>query len=169
MLAPDESWIAVAETAGYCITRVVLGRRAGRQPRAEIVANMPGFPDNMSRGSDGLLWVALETPRNPLLDWMLPRPPIVRRIAWAMPDAVRPKEKRTVWVQAYRDDGELVHDLQTEHDRFAAATGLVERDGVVWVGSVHAHDAGPHRPALIHYWIVMQRGAIAHPRASRSD
>jgi streptogramin lyase len=138
VLAPDESWIAVAETAGYCITRVELGgAQAGS--RSEIVSNMPGFPDNMSRGSDGLLWVALEAPRNPLLDWMLPRPPIVRRIAWAMPDAVRPKEKRTVWVQAYRDDGELVHDLQTEHDRFAAATGLVERDGVVWAGSVHAN------------------------------
>lgn len=137
VLAPDESWIAVAETTGYCITRLWLtGDRAGT--REEIVGNLPGFPDNMSRGSDGLIWVALETPRNPLLDFLLPRAPVLRRIAWAMPDALRPHEKRTVWVQAYTDDGELVHDLQTEHDDFSLATGLVERDGIVWVGSLQA-------------------------------
>lgn len=137
VLAADESWIAVAETTGYCITRLWLtGDRAGT--REEIVSNLPGFPDNMSRGSDGLIWVALEAPRNPMLDFLLPRAPILRRIAWAMPDALRPHEKRTVWVQAYTDDGELVHDLQTEHDEFYQATGLVERDGVVWVGSLQA-------------------------------
>ena len=137
VLAADESWIAVAETAGYCITRLWLsGDRAGS--REPIVANLPGFPDNMSRGSDGLIWVALETPRNPLLDFMLPRAPILRRIAWAMPEALRPHERKTVWVQAYTDDGRLVHDLQTQHDEFFLATGLAERDGVVWVGSLQA-------------------------------
>lgn len=137
VLAADESWLAVAETAGYCITRLWLtGERAGT--REPIVANLPGFPDNMSRGSDGLIWVALETPRNALLDFMLPRAPILRRIAWSLPDALRPHETRTVWVQAYTDDGRLVHDLQTEHDDFFLATGLVERDGVVWVGSLRA-------------------------------
>jgi sugar lactone lactonase YvrE len=137
VLAEDDSWIAVAETTGYAIAKLWLsGAKAGT--REPIVANMPGLPDNMSRGSDGLIWVALETPRNPLLDFLLPRAPVLRRIAWALPDPLRPKETHTVWVQAYTDDGRLVHDLQTEHDRFFLATGLVERDGDLWVGSLQA-------------------------------
>ncbi|HEV7191961.1 MAG TPA: SMP-30/gluconolactonase/LRE family protein [Jatrophihabitantaceae bacterium] len=137
VLSPDESWVAVAETTGYRISRIWLtGERAGQ--REDLVANLPGFPDNMSRGSDGLLWVALATPRDPLLDWLLPRPPILRRIVWALPDALRPKPQKMVWVQAYDDSGRLVHDLQTPHDRFFMATGMQEVDGTVWVGCLPA-------------------------------
>jgi sugar lactone lactonase YvrE len=135
VLARDESWIAVAETGGYRITKIWLsGARAGQ--RESLVDNLPGFPDNMSRGSDGLIWVALAAPRDPLLDLLLPRPPILRKIVWALPDALRPHEKKTVWVQAYDDDGNLVHDLETAHERFFMATGVRERDGAVWVGSL---------------------------------
>lgn len=135
VLAADESWIAIAETTGYRITRLWLsGERAGQ--REDIVANLPGFPDNMSRGSDGLLWVALATPRDPLLDFLLPRPPLLRRIVWALPAALRPGPKKQVWVQAYDESGQLVHDLQTPHDRFYMATGMQERDGHVWVGGL---------------------------------
>ena len=133
VLAPDESWIAVAETTGYRISRVWLtGERAGR--REDLVANLPGFPDNMSRGSDGLIWVAIATPRDPLLDRLLPAPPILRRILWALPAALRPGPKKSVWVQAYDDEGTLVHDLQTPNDRFYMATGVQESNGSVWVG-----------------------------------
>lgn len=133
VLAKDESWIAVAETTGYRITRVWLrGERAGQ--REDIVANLPGFPDNMSRGSDGLIWVALATPRDPLLDRLLPAPPVLRRIVWALPAALRPRPQKSVWVQAYDDAGRLVYDLQTPHDRFFMATGVQEHHGKVWVG-----------------------------------
>lgn len=133
VLARDESWIDVAETTGYRITRFWLrGDRAGQ--RQELVTNMPGFPDNMSRGTDGLIWVALATPRDPLLDRLLPAAPIWRRIVWALPAALRPKPKKSLWVQAYDDNGTLVHDLQTPHDRFYMATGVQEHHGKVWVG-----------------------------------
>jgi hypothetical protein len=140
-LGPDESWLAVAETGGYCITRIWLtGPRAGE--RETLVDNLPAFPDNMSTGSDGLIWVALPSPRDPVLDLLASRPPALRKLVWRLPEAVQPKEKKTVWVQAYDSDGTLVHDLQTQHDRFCMATGVREVDGVVWIGSLTAPGIG---------------------------
>jgi sugar lactone lactonase YvrE len=136
-LAPDESWIAVAETSGYSLVKVWLtGPRAGE--RDVLVENLPAFPDNISTGSDGLIWVALPSPRNLLLDLMSPRAPLVRKLTWALPQALHPREQRTAWVQAYDPGGALVHDLQTRHERFYMATGVREVDGVVWIGSLTA-------------------------------
>lgn len=136
-LAPDFSWIAVAETGGYCLDRIWLtGPNEGR--RETFVENLPAFPDNISTGSDRLIWVALPSPRDAILDALAPRAPVLRKIAWALPDSLQPKEGKTVWVQAYDANGELVHDLQTTHERFYMATGVRERDGVVWVGSLTA-------------------------------
>jgi sugar lactone lactonase YvrE len=136
-LAPDQSWVAVAQTGGYSLDRIWLtGPDAGR--REVFVDNLPGFPDNISTGSDGLIWVALPSPRDAVLDLLLPRPPVLRKLAWAMPEALQPKPKKTVWVQAYAADGTLVHDLQTEHPDFWMATGVRESGGVVWLGSLAA-------------------------------
>ncbi len=140
-LAPDGSWLAVAETGGYCLDRVWLaGPRAGQ--REVFVANLPGFPDNISTGSDGLIWVALPSPRDAVTDRLASKPPVLRKIAWRLPDAVQPKEKNTVWVQAYDAEGRLVHDLQTEDPRLFMITGVRERDGVVWLGSLTAPRLG---------------------------
>ena len=72
-LAQDESFVLVAETGGYSVTRLDLtGPSAGR--RSVIIENLPGLPDNMSTGTNGVYWMALPSARNRLLDLMLPRP-----------------------------------------------------------------------------------------------
>ncbi|MCM6774039.1 SMP-30/gluconolactonase/LRE family protein [Nocardia sp. CDC159] len=135
VLAPDRSCVLVAETAGYRITRYWLtGPRAGTSDL--LVENLPGFPDNMGLGSDGLAWVTLVTPRNPLLDKLLPLPGLIRRVVWSVPDALRPKPAKTVWVQAYDFDGNLVHDLQREPDNYAMVTGVAEQNGTIYLGSL---------------------------------
>jgi sugar lactone lactonase YvrE len=140
-LSADESWVAVAETAGYCITRIWLsGPQAGR--RETLVENLPAFPDNVSLGSDGLIWVALPSPRDTVLDLLLPRPVALRKLVWALPDALQPKPHKTVWVQAYDADGTLVHDVQTTHPGLYTITGVRERGGVVWLGSLTAPALG---------------------------
>jgi sugar lactone lactonase YvrE len=135
-LAADESFVAVAETGEYVVQRLWLtGDLAGRQE--PLVDNLPGFPDNISTGSDGLIWVALASPRDRVLDFLLPRHPLLRRLAWRLPDRLQPRPKRTVRVQAYDDTGRLVHDVAGEHDEFHMVTGLREHDGRVWLGSLH--------------------------------
>jgi sugar lactone lactonase YvrE len=134
-LAPDESFLWFAETGAYSVDRLWLaGERANQ--RETFVVNLPAFPDNISLGSDGLLWVALPSTRNPILDFLSSKPPILRRLAWALPEAVQPKEARTIFTQAFDLDGRLVHDLQQPNRSFYMCSGIRERDGVVWFGSL---------------------------------
>src|SRR6266508_4125791 len=66
-LSADEEFVVVAETGAYRLRRVWLhGDRAGRDDL--LVDNLPGFPDNLSTGADGLIWVALASPRDLRLD-----------------------------------------------------------------------------------------------------
>ncbi|RDI64971.1 SMP-30/gluconolactonase/LRE family protein [Nocardia pseudobrasiliensis] len=141
VLAPDRSCVLVAETAGYRVTRCWLtGPKAGTSDH--LVENLPGFPDNMGLGSDGLVWVTLATPRNPLLDRLLPLPGILRRLVWAIPQSLQPKPDKTAWVQAYDFEGVLVHDLQREGDDYAMVTGVAEQDGTVYLGSLIERSIG---------------------------
>jgi sugar lactone lactonase YvrE len=136
-LASDESFVVVAETGAYRLTRLWLtGADAGR--RDVLVDNLPGFPDNIARGSDGLIWIAIGSPRNTLLDLLSARAPVLRRMLWALPDALLPKPANTVWAQAVDDSGRLVHDLQARTPGFAMVTGVREHAGSVWLGSLQS-------------------------------
>jgi sugar lactone lactonase YvrE len=132
-LSPDGSFVLVAETGSYLLTRVWID-----SGRPEVFAgNLPGFPDNLSVGSDGLFWVAMGSPRDALLDRLLPMHPVLRKAAWQLPDRLQPGPKRTVWVRAYDAAGQLVHDLQAPgDDRFHFVTGVREHGGTVYLGSL---------------------------------
>lgn len=134
-LAPDESCVFVAETGAFRLRRVWLtGDRAGH---TEMFAeNLPGVPDNATTGSDGLIWVAHVTERVRALDVLLPLPPIVRKVVWALPDALHPAAARRFGVQAYDVDGRCVHQLFGTADGFHMATGVRERDGTLYLGSL---------------------------------
>jgi len=137
VLAADESFVVVAETGAYRLTRLWLtGPDAGRTE--VLVDNLPGFPENISRGTDGLIWIAMASPRNATLDLLSPRSPMLRKVLWALPDALRPKPADTVWVQAVDERGRVVHDLQTTTPGFTMVTGVREHAGVVWLGSLHS-------------------------------
>ncbi|HEY3262469.1 MAG TPA: SMP-30/gluconolactonase/LRE family protein [Pseudonocardiaceae bacterium] len=134
-LAADESFVAVAETGSYQVRRLWLtGPSAGSADM--LVSNLPAVPDNMSTGSDGLIWIALPSHRPAALDWLHGKPPILRRLAWALPEGWQPKESRVVWVMAVDDNGHVVHDLQGPGDRFHVVTGVRERAGRVYLGSL---------------------------------
>ncbi len=133
-LALDDSFVVVAETAGYSLTRRWLtGGRAGDvEPFGPV---LPGFPDNISTGEDGNIWVALASPRDAALDALLPRAPWLRKVVWSLPERLQPQAKPLIHVQAYAPDGTLVHDVAGQHDRFGKPTGLRQVGGTVWMGS----------------------------------
>lgn len=135
-LSADESWVAVAETAARTVVRLWLrGDLAGR--RDLLVDDLPGYPDNIARGSDGLTWVTIASPRDPVVERLQRGPAWLRRQVTRLPAALQPAPKRTVRVQAYDDGGALVHDLDLDASGFHMVTGVREHAGRVWFGSLH--------------------------------
>jgi sugar lactone lactonase YvrE len=134
-LAADESCVFYAETAGYRLNKLWLtGERAGT---TEVVLdNLPGFPDNLALGDDGLVWMAMASPRERVVDALAPAP-LVRKAVWAMPEALHPKAKHHTWVMGVDPaNGDIVYDLQGHDPRFGMTTGVREHRGRVWLGSL---------------------------------
>jgi sugar lactone lactonase YvrE len=139
-LAADESFVVVAETAARTVVRFWLsGPRAGS--RDLLAGDLPGYPDNVARGSDGLIWVAIASPRDPLVERLQRGPMWLRRGITRIPDPMQPAPRRTVRVQAYDSEGRLVHDLPGDdaecRTKFHMVTGVREHAGRVWMGSLH--------------------------------
>lgn len=134
-LAVDESFVVVAESGGRRIVRLWLtGPRQGIVD--DLVADLPGYPDNLARGSDGLLWAAIASPTDPVVERLMAGPVLLRRLAWRLPGPVQPKPKRTVRVMAFDDSGATVHDRTLDSSGFHFVTGVREHDGRVWLGSL---------------------------------
>ncbi|MEV8371662.1 SMP-30/gluconolactonase/LRE family protein [Kribbella sp. NPDC056861] len=132
-LSGDQKTLFFAETASYGLYKLDL-TTADAEP--ELVTMIPGLPDNIARGSDGLIWVAIGSPRNALLDLLLPKQPVLRKVVWALPESFKPKAADIIEIQAYDDNGKLVHDLRGTHPDFRMPTGVRERDGKVWLSSI---------------------------------
>jgi sugar lactone lactonase YvrE len=138
-LAPDESAVVVAQTGAYRLDRVPL--TGERQGRAEpLVDGLPGFPDNIATGSDGLVWIALASQRLAALDLLSRLHPAARKAVWALPERLQVREKRVVWVRAVDGTtGRTVHDFHGVHPDFHMVTGVREVDGTVHLGSLNEH------------------------------
>jgi len=143
-LSKAEDFVVVAETAGRTLVRHWLtGEQAGR--RDLLSQDLPGYPDNIARGSDGLIWVTIASPRDPLVERLQRGPVWLRRQVTKIPDALQPKPKRTVRVQAFDDDGRLVHDVDLDGGGYHMVTGVREHDGRVWMGSLEEPAVAVHQ------------------------
>jgi len=134
-LSPDGSFVLVNETSRYRVTKVWLrGERAGQR---EVVArNLPGFPDGISRGSGGVYWVALASPRLPAMDWTSDSP-FLRRLIVRLPSWLKPAPAQHPWVLGIDEEGEVLDGLQAPHgQRVAVTTRVQEVDGTGWLGSL---------------------------------
>lgn len=135
-LAADESYVAVAETGARTVVRWWLsGPRAGT--RDLLASDLPGYPDNIARGSDGLIWVSVASPLDPVVERLQRAPMAVRRLVTRIPDRLQPQPKRTVRALALDDDGSVVRDVDLPGTDYHMVTGVREHDGRLWLGSLH--------------------------------
>ena len=88
------------------------------------------------RGSDGLIWVSIASPRDPVVELVQRAPMLLRRQVTRIPEALQPKPKRTVRVQAFDATGRLVHDIDLDTPEYHMVTGVREHEGRVWLGSL---------------------------------
>ncbi|MFT3714826.1 MAG: SMP-30/gluconolactonase/LRE family protein [Gordonia sp. (in: high G+C Gram-positive bacteria)] len=135
VLAPDESHVLVAETGASRITRYwVAGARTGESE--VLIDDLPGYPDNLSVGSDGLVWCALASPRNPTLERIHRLPDRARRILARVPEGLGPDPEDVVWVMAFDFDGATVHSVRPDGVDYTFVTGVAERDGTLYFGTI---------------------------------
>ena len=141
----DQQAVLVAETGSYRILRV--WRDGPRRGEAEpFIENLPGFPDNISRGRDGRYWIALVAPRNALVDRLAPRPRL-RAVVQRLPAFLRPKPVHYGHVIAVDESGRVVADLQDPSGMLPMLTTAIEvpatagRPGFLYLGSLQAATA----------------------------
>jgi len=118
VVAPDESYVLVAETAGFRIQKYWMsGPKAGS---SEIfIEGLPGWPDGISLGSDGLIYVTLISPRIAMHNFILPRP-WTRRLVTKLPKSFLPKPVKSNRILALDNQGTIVHDWADDNPVFSS-------------------------------------------------
>jgi 2-keto-4-pentenoate hydratase/2-oxohepta-3-ene-1,7-dioic acid hydratase in catechol pathway/sugar lactone lactonase YvrE len=133
-LAPDESFLLVAQTAAYDIVRIPLTGPAAGRPEP-FASNLPGLPDNMSPAGDGSYWVAFPSPRLPLVDRLMPHP-APRRIAARLPERLQPAAARYGLVVRVGGDGTILQSLHGPAGSYREIVGVRQHDGWLYLGSL---------------------------------
>lgn len=146
-LSRDEQFVAVAETGARTVVRWwIAGPRKGE--RDLLVGDLPGYPDNIARGSDGLIWVTIGSPKDPVVERLQTAPLAIRKLVTRIPERLQPKPKNTIRVQAFDDTGALVHDIDLDEPGFHMVTGVREHEGRVWMGSLHEPAVAVFEPGM---------------------
>lgn len=142
-LSPDGTFVLVAETGRFCVQRI---RLTGDQAYSQetFLAELPGMPDNMSVGSDGLLWIALVAGNDPQLAKLQALPRWLRSLIapLAQSKSDRTQAPDTVHVQAYDWSGRLVHNIRRENCGYRFVTGVREQGGHLYLGSIREQSIG---------------------------
>lgn len=132
-LAPDESFVVVAETGERRLTRYWLsGDAAGT---SDVFAdNLTGYPDNASTGSDQLIWVALASPRVRAFEVLRGTPKVVRDVVGRLPQRLRITS--TVAAIGLDTSGKVVRQYRGRLEGFTVLSAVRERDGWLYFGSL---------------------------------
>ena len=134
-LSPDETYVLVNETMRYRTKRVFV-RGPMKGVVETFVDNLPGFPDNISTGSDGIFWLAIYAPRNQLLDSASPTP-WLRRLIYRIPESLQPKALPHPIVLGVDENGKVMRNLQDSEGRgFSKSTSANQYGDMLYIGSL---------------------------------
>ncbi|CAL1390493.1 unnamed protein product [Linum trigynum] len=139
-LSKDGSFFVFCEGALGVLHRYWLkGEKAGT---SEILAVLPGFPDNVRTNKDGDFWVAINCRRSyyinlcakfPAFRTFLLKLPISAKVHFLLHIGCRPH----ALVAKYSPEGKLMQILEDRQGKVVKAVSEVEeRDGKLWMGSV---------------------------------
>ncbi len=149
-LTADERSLIVAETGTYRVLKIDRGSNAldvGKAVRERaagvtvLLDNLPGFPDNVTRGADGRFWTGFTKPRSAAIDGMSGKP-WLRALTLRLPKSLWPVPATYGHVIAFDDQGHVLLDLQDPSGKLPETSGATERDGVLYVQSLHADAFG---------------------------
>jgi sugar lactone lactonase YvrE len=136
-LSAAEDFVLVNETGRYRVTRYWLsGDKAGTHDI--FIDNLPGFPDGISGNGAGLFWLALPSPRNPMMDKIHPSP-WKKRLVSKLPTALQPSAIPHGIVVALDESGNVVRTLHdSDGDPVYMITSVEQVDNMIYLGSLEA-------------------------------
>jgi ribose transport system permease protein len=160
-MAGDGQSLLFAETWGCRINRYWFdGPRKGTCE--VLIADLPGYPDNINRASDGNFWVALVGMRSPALDLALRMPSLRKRMAkrvardeWLFPNI------NTGCVLKFTGGGDVLESLwDLGGANHPMVTSMREHKGYLYLGGLYNDrigrlklpEADPNWTSQTFYW-----------------
>ncbi|MCX5480802.1 SMP-30/gluconolactonase/LRE family protein [Kaistia geumhonensis] len=160
-MCPDGQSFMFAESWTCSISRYYFdGPKKGTIEK--VIDNLPGYPDNINRASDGNYWMALLGMRGPALDLALKMPGFRKRMARRVaPDQWLYPNINTGCVVKFNEKGEILDSLWDLGGlNHPMITSMREHRGWLYLGGVSNNrigryrlpDADPNWCALDAYW-----------------
>jgi ribose transport system permease protein len=160
-MAHDDQSMLFAETWGCRVSRYWLaGPKAGTTEI--VIPDLPGYPDNINRGSRGTYWVGLAGTRTPSYDLAMTMPAFRRRMArrvagdeWLFPNV------NAGCVVHFDEQGRILEALwDIDGKNHPAITSMREHRGYLYLGGVTNNrigriklaDADPEWSGQRSYW-----------------
>ena len=134
-VAKDGSFVLVNETWKYRIMRYWI--KGSKKGQLEVFKDqLPGFPDGISRGEEGIFWLTLISPRNRLLDFLAPYP-YLRKVIDRLPSFMKPDAARYGCVIGLDKNGKITQNLQdSKAEKFAYISSVQQYRQRLWLGSL---------------------------------
>ncbi|HZE69806.1 MAG TPA: SMP-30/gluconolactonase/LRE family protein [Pyrinomonadaceae bacterium] len=140
-VSPDQSFLLVVDTGAYRVWRVWL--KGPQEGKIEgFIENLPGFPDGITSNGRDRFWLALVTPRDAVLDKLMPHP-MLRKVVMRLPGFLQPAPKRYSFVLGLDANGRVVENLQDgSPECYAEIANVVEHNGMLYFGSIGESTVG---------------------------
>ncbi len=135
-----------AETWGCRINRYwFAGPKAGKME--VVIPDLPGYPDNINRASDGNFWLGLVGMRSPAFDLAMRKPGFRRRMVYRVAaDEWLYPNLNTGCVIKFGIDGNILEALwDLKGDAHPAVTSMREHKGYLYLGGLWNNRIGRHK------------------------
>lgn len=164
-MGPDGQSILFAESWACTIKRYWFdGPKRGQLE--VVIPNLPGYPDNINRASDGNYWVALMGMRSPVFDLAMRKPGFRTRMAKQLPqDEWLSPNINTGCVVKFSVHGEILESLwDLGGVNHPMITSMREHRGYLYLGGISNNRIGRYRlqGADPDYMQHPPHGGVAH-------
>ncbi|KAJ4904963.1 Protein STRICTOSIDINE SYNTHASE-LIKE 13 [Raphanus sativus] len=149
-LSRDQSFLLFTETTNCRLVKYWL--EGSRKGEVEVVADLPGFPDNVRMNEKGEFWVAIDCCRTPAQE-VLTYNPWIKSIYFRLPIPMKLLAKAmgmrmyTV-ISRFNEEGKVLEVLEDRQGKVMKLVSEVrEVQGKLWIGTVaHNHIASVPYP-----------------------
>ena len=139
----DGQSILVASTGLFRVDRLwISGPKKGQlEP---VLQDLPGYPDNMNRASDGNYWMSFVAMRTPVSDLLMKYPAMRRRMTKELPvDEWFVPQLNVSCVLKFTDSGEVLKVLWDESlENYPMVTSINEHEGSLYLSGVQNNRIG---------------------------